>query len=493
MTYLGGGEVYFEPNPGYIGTKHFEYVIDKGISSEIGKIKVVVGGFFPEPLSTYKFVTKKNTPFVISYDIPIDDYAFGALSVPTFGSLAFLNTGGDTYDCGEFFGEELIVYTPSNDFIGKETMSLVYEVNDYEQEIQIEIEVIDSDDCGCAGADCVWPGDTNNDGKVFITDLLTLGNNFGLIGASREENEWIGNDGDDWGLTQTNNDIDQKYVDANGDGVININDVNLIKENYHKYHNLVASEILTIKDYPFYIVPSSTQIDSGDWLELDILVGDQDNPVLDIHGLAYTLHIDPAVYDSSSLEVQYFDTPWFGANSPTIHMHVQPIDGRVDIGSTRTTGNTVSGKGIIHKLGIIIEEDVDGLDPGQDKIDIPITVSNISFTNGAGERVQIGDVETQVTLDLTDNVEEIIPEAKETDLFMFPNPTANTLNLHLNGRDVIQSVSIFDLSGKIMYTSQNQNTDKLLLDVSDYNEGIYVTHVTTATTVISKRFNVAKN
>lgn len=493
FTHLGGGEVYFEPSARFSGVKNYEYTVDKGVGSETGKIKIIVGGFFPEPLSTYRFVTKKNTPFIINYSIPIDDYSFSPAVSPANGAMNFSNVGAYDYDCGQAIGNNMIIYDPNDDYVGMDHFELSYQVNgEFEQLVNIEVEVIESDDCGCAGSDCIWPGDANNDGKVFITDLLTLGHNFGAVGQSREDHiDWIANDGDDWGDKQVDNDIDQKFVDANGDGMVNMSDVDLIKDNYNKYHNLVSNQVLTIKDYPFTIIPSATEVDSGDWLELEIHLGSEDYPVLDVHGLAYTLHIDPAVYDSSSLQVQYYDQPWFGSNSPTIHMHVQPIDGRVDIGSTRITGETTSGKGIIHKLGIIIEEDVDGFDPGTKDVKFPITISNISMTNSLGETVQLGDVETSVTLNLSQDVESQ-QLAKESELFIFPNPTSDIVNIHLNGQDVIESISIYDLSGKMVYNNINLNTDKIGLDVRNFNEGTYISRVTTVTNVISKKFNVTK-
>lgn len=81
----------------------------------------------------------------------------------------------------------------------------------------------------------VWPGDANNDGVVDVTDYFIIASGFGKTGPVRTEQ------GADWRGYKTNalwpsttnyrgatlNDL---YLDANGDGVIDMQDVDLAKQ-----------------------------------------------------------------------------------------------------------------------------------------------------------------------------------------------------------------------------------------------------------------------
>lgn len=68
--------------------------------------------------------------------------------------------------------------------------------------------------------DCVWPGDLDRDGIVRPRDILPLGTGWGTTGEKRPGPvTWAPHQAPDWGLT-VNGDYDFKYLDANGDGML---------------------------------------------------------------------------------------------------------------------------------------------------------------------------------------------------------------------------------------------------------------------------------
>ena len=91
----------------------------------------------------------------------------------------------------------------------------------------------------------VWPGDTDNDGSVDASDVLPIGQNFGVGGQPRT----YGSDPDmDWakkGVTFWT-DSTATYADANGDGQVNQNDILPIGLNFGQSH-VAAKPVIATK------------------------------------------------------------------------------------------------------------------------------------------------------------------------------------------------------------------------------------------------------
>ncbi len=60
---------------------------------------------------------------------------------------------------------------------------------------------------------------------------------------------------------------------------------------------------------------------------------------------------------------------------------------------------------------------------------------------------------------------------------MFPNPTNGTVNLSTDSASLMSSVSIYDMSGKLMETSEINNSS-FSKDISGYRTGIYLLQIT---------------
>lgn len=75
--------------------------------------------------------------------------------------------------------------------------------------------------------------------------------------------------------------------------------------------------------------------------------------------------------------------------------------------------------------------------------------------------------------------------AIQANLHVYPNPVADVLNVKI---EYIQNVSIYDASGKTIFTSAYNNIDQLELDVRDFDNGLYIISVATANGVITSRF-----
>jgi len=87
----------------------------------------------------------------------------------------------------------------------------------------------------------VWPGDTNNDGIVDERDVLSVGIYWRITGPPRtchspqRETSWRVHSAMDWTPEAA------IYTDANGDGIIDGQDIQVIILNWHKTHHVGAN------------------------------------------------------------------------------------------------------------------------------------------------------------------------------------------------------------------------------------------------------------
>ena len=129
------------------------------------------------------------------------------------------------------------------------------------------------------GALAVWPGDTNNDGAVGIVDVLPLGRYWGSGGSARSTTgcTWTGYLAVPWApLAAT-------YANANGDDIVNQEDLACIGENWGRTHAVAKSlavetreegrlQLLVESSPAGYEVAVRVQ-DAGDLLGLSFILG----------------------------------------------------------------------------------------------------------------------------------------------------------------------------------------------------------------------------
>ncbi|MBK9735012.1 MAG: T9SS type A sorting domain-containing protein [Saprospiraceae bacterium] len=498
----------YTPPTNFSGEKNFTYTVYYGGGySSVGKIKIFVGNFKPQQTLDYNFNTDKNTSLVLEYDVPIEGYSFEVADNPNFGTLEVFNDNTTLdIDCNVISAKSYLVYTPDMGYYGTDSLAVTYKVVNNDSIVyKLYINILDSAQdslCKCVGADCIWQGDMNGDGRVSVQDLLSLGRYIGLKGNNRDNMEypyWAGQKGEDWIYTQPNG-TNTKHVDADGDGIVSVSDSLSISNNYGGIHNLVPDEILGIKDYAFTLVPNSTELDSGDLLVIDILIGTSTAPVVDVFGLAFGLNFSPSLIDSASLSGHFETNGWFGRTSPTLQMMRQPQEGKVHMAFTRTGSIVddeadgfrpigVSGNGKIGQLSFIVEDELDGFKSTKPYITRRIKTENIGIELSEGERYLLPDTYVDVRI----NLDKSTPTPTEDKLLVFPNPAKQVVNLHFNGRNIIKAYKMADLYGNIVSQQSSLNDNALSILTASYPSGIYVLQVQTSQGLITKKVEIITN
>jgi len=302
------------------------------------------------------------------YDIPIEYAEFAIVNNPNHGFLEYLETdttilvGTQSIDV-----ENVMLYHPDIDYVGDDEFEIDYciTVNGSCYLTKIIVHVLDVGSELCAAQDCVWPGDSNNDGVANMLDLLQLGRTIGEFGLARTNPslDWYGQFASEWGKSTFGSNLDFKYADADGNGEVDEDDIDGLDDSYNLTHAVHPEINPFIKTYPISLVPiTSGPYSIGDMVIYDLLLGQPNAEAINMYGFTYSLGYNTSFVDESSVDIDFEESSWIytNNNSPVLTLVKNlELKGRVDAGLTRTNGYSVSGQGKVARVSFIIEDDVD--------------------------------------------------------------------------------------------------------------------------------------
>ncbi|MEN0006580.1 MAG: T9SS type A sorting domain-containing protein, partial [Bacteroidota bacterium] len=498
------GTITYQPSPGFSGVYKFTYRINSPLCDEdfeTATVYVFVSNFEPAG-SKFLMSTPKLTPLVIGYNVPIQDFRFQIVDQGELGQVEFFEGQQDVSIYGkEVSGFNLIVYTPDLGVVsGTDEFEIKYCVLDdnncvYEQSVKVEVEILDIGDGinpSCFG-DCIWPGDTNFDGVVNMEDLMPLGLKMGKIGVPRSEinlTQWYGQFGDNWENEIENMELNIKHLDTDGDSIIMGTDTSAISDFYGLTHSLYSNGV------PFnqYAIELTGTIfaSPGDLIELDMKLGNDNQPAVDVYGFVFPFNYNPDFFVGESVDISFDDNSWLTYNSPVLYMTKNHSNGLSEAGFTRTSGNAASGKGIIGKVQLIIQDDIIGIRTDEDELAINIGGGVATAMNGQGQQfgIEMGGATIHIVLDKEE--EQLNKELRDDQLIVYPNPTPNMLNVHLNGGQDFERVVLFTLTGQQVFDSGNIQTNHLELNTQQLTNGIYLLSVHAPNGVINRKVEVLR-
>ncbi len=500
------GTYTYTPPQYFTGTKNLFYKVNYGNYQYTGKVAVHVGNIEPQEDRDYTFSVYNYENLVLTYDVPVNDYHFEIADAPFGADAAYVLTDSLVTDsCASYYSKAHIVYDPSEAFYGMDSFSVRYVLAGSERIIKIYVNVVQGapdGECHCTGPDCIWGGDLNGDGVVSVNDVLALGRFMGLGGKDRDDITYpfrAGQSGDDWFYAQPNG-KNTKHIDSDGDGLISISDTLAISQAYGSVSRLIPEEILAIKDYPFELRPNAEVVDSGDLLELEILLGNETESIQDIFGLAFGLNVNPTVIDSSSLRAEFYsEDNWFSQYAQTISMVKQPKEGKIHVGYTRALGivedevegikpRGASGSGAIGKVMFIVEDEVEGIRTDGSQMTYRVNTENIIAEDADGNRFKLPDTYA----DFSVRFRKAAPVPTAEKLLVFPNPATDMMQLHFNGRNLMESLVLFDQMGRSVLQKKLFGTQRADLDISSLENGLYHLQVYTPQGVVVKKVMIVR-
>ncbi|PHI19884.1 hypothetical protein CEQ90_10860 [Lewinellaceae bacterium SD302] len=498
---VGGsaGQVTYTPPAGWSGVDRFTYTsFPPGCppgESETEEVTVVISNFRPAATS-FSLTTASNVALPFTYEGPNDNVSWSLIDPPFLGTIEEDATTGQ------------LTYLPNEDVTGNDFLSVRWCLEDADGEcletldvgVSINVMGAGGDVADCQdGEDCVWPGDTNLDGLVDLSDLLPVGFYMGSAGTPRtsaEPGSWAPQESEDW--DETDNGINRKHVDADGDQFVTALDTQVIVDNLGMVSS-IHPDILPVADYEI-ILYGDIFGEPGDIAEIDVYLGTNYIGLEDVAGFIFPFNYDTSYIDASSVTIDYMEDSWLSYDSPVISVqNNDTIAGLLSSAYVRTSGVTTSGYGQVAKLYIGLE-DVAGFrpEPGQ-TITHTTTVGGgmaESMTGGAHRSaVRVSPLDITIVQSaapsqpgLSQSIESFLDEKLKT----FPNPTSDRLTVHLNGQREFTDLKMIDLTGRVIENYRGTATNHRVLDLSAYPIGIYTLQITTAEGVISRKIEVIR-
>lgn len=495
-----GSLVIYYPSADFNGVDWFTYSVNApGCTgaAEIATAYIYVSNF--EPAATkFQMYTPKNTPLAIENDVPVSNFMYKIQDQGDLGKVVILEPGKDTLVLGEtIVGNNTILYIPNaNVTSGDDEFEVSYCVLDangecaYEKSIKIEVKILDINvpaGLRCV-RDCIWPGDTNLDGIVDIEDLLPLGLAMGAVGPSRSETSavWYGQRGDDWNAIS-----DAKHLDTDGNGVIAGTDTTAINTYYGNTHGLNSVRPVFYK-YDIAL-GGDVFVNPGDLVELDLIMGSEENPALDVYGFTFPFEYNPLIFKPESVQIDLSGSNWFGYNSPVLYMSKNNQTGLVQAAITRTNGVSANGIGEIGKVRFVVRDDINGIRLSEDEFVSEVGNSKYSVSsNSAGQTFGINVKPATIHI-IRKTKEEIENTPLTADLLkVYPSPAQDLLNVHLNGGQEFEQVLVYNLTGQLVYNSGKTLGKTAQINVSNLQNGLYIVSVQTAKGVVNKKFEVIR-
>jgi len=481
---LGGGVFEYTPANGYVeGVDHFVYRAYKPNYSQLeyGDIYVTISNYVPAQ-GTLTLSTPKNVPLVLSYNIPVSDYDLTVTIEPDHGDIAYFPGYQTVSLYGQTFeGYNLLVYVPDSNAVNL--------VDDFEFEycvataqncpskvVKIYVELLDiavSPDQFCVGSNCVWAGDTNSDGVVNMEDLLPLGLCMGDVGLERPNpdlTQWFGQYGDNWNNIFFDFPVDQKHIDADGNGIVGGADTLAISNFYLEQHSFVPVAAPPALDVPLYFYQESvTPVEGGDLVVMDIWLGNADDQLaVDMYGFTFSMTYEPELVLPESVHITFPPESWMSYNSPVLNLAKKPFNGRVDAGLTRTSGIPETGYGKVARLDFVIVEDIEGVRRKDDYINLKL--ENVRAMNSAGNMVSLPDNGIRIPIRKQG---ENAPD--QNPLVVFPNPANQYAQIHLNGKDnLIRDIRLYTAAGVQVAEYTDLGVKDYVLPVYDLTPGFYL-------------------
>lgn len=323
----------------------------------------------------------------------------------------------------------------------------------------------------------VWPGDTNNDGEVSEIDILPLGMYYGLSGPKRpfESINWEGFETDYWELPAAT------FADTYGNGLVDINDLNGINQNFGKMIPNPSKKGLNGLSSVSIPIPS---VEKGDLVRISLSLGNETNPIEGLLGAAMRIVVPAQALSFSDL----IPVGILGTEELLPFIRFNKETAELSLAATRTRL-----QGGVTGFGNIIDLEFEAIASVPAGLELEL-VNVVTST------------ETMINYAPLVGVDVVISTSNENDLALptdfalyqnYPNPfnpsTQIRFDVPENGRVAIE---VFNMLGQKVATLVNKDlsagTHNVSFDASNYSSGIYLYKMTSGNTSITQKMLLVK-
>lgn len=314
----------------------------------------------------------------------------------------------------------------------------------------------------------IWPGDTDTNTEVNHFDLLNIGLAYGIQGPARNNasTNWLAQYTQPWEQSTPLSNIDYRFVDADGNGEINENDVQVIIQNWDETTEEYTSSNGTSRELASEMVPIYVQaatVEAGASVSLPIILGTDIDIAEDVYGIAFSIYYDPELVRPESPQINF--EGWLGAESDDLLSVYRDYHGfgRIDVAMVRKDGQNITGHGQIGSFSIIME---DVILRGLIDIELPISIENVRLINAEEEEILTSPIETIVVIQ---NITATNEPFELKGLQVSPNPTKASFSV-LQPNIAIRNITVFNAKGQLQQTLK---TDTEVYNIEHLAAGVY--------------------
>lgn len=342
----------------------------------------------------------------------------------------------------------------------------------------------------------VWPGDVSNNGVVDGVDVLFWGFAYQApngIARTTTSTDWAAQAGQLW-QSAGGSGVDFAYADANGDGVVDHQDLNeAIYTNFGLTHGTIQPDDLpaggTGHMPDILLLPVNSPGNDDDTLFIDVILGTDSEPVQDFLGTAFEFSFNPQfVADHpDAIQFELFSNAWIGASpsQTTTFLNKDLGAGSATVALVRQNNDPVSGYGPVGRLSIVMED----LTIVRPPAFLEFGIQNAVWAGGAQQLGPLEDATLRLPWSLLTSTPA--PATPNGDIQLYPNPVRNTF--YLEGDDDLlltdTRVAIFDQTGRLLTNySSRIATEVRSFPVHHLPAGSYVVRITSGRWTCTKRF-----
>jgi hypothetical protein len=314
----------------------------------------------------------------------------------------------------------------------------------------------------------VWPGDADNNLIANMYDLFPIGLNYGKTGPARVVTGtlWQAYPASDWTVAQANG-FNLKHADCTGNGIIDLNDVQIIKNHYGLVHNKTEAtfEFNAANPDLYFIVPGGN-FPAGSIVNAEIWAGKSNVMATSMAGLCFRAGFDGNLIEPGSVKLT-FNKSWLAdpalnaINLDTVFSSNSFVDGAI----VRTDGANQSGYGKIAGLQMKIKA---GVANGSM---LNLSFKEYSAINASNMAVVLNPINASIVTGLQ--------SYNSLDSFVLsPNPSSGAFIMSSHGNPG-EGVEIFvtNIQGQEVFRSANKFSEQILIDLSGQSKGIYFMHM----------------
>lgn len=338
---------------------------------------------------------------------------------------------------------------------------------------------------------CVWPGDTNNNGICNNLDILPIGIAFGTEGPFRNFTSpdlWQPEEAADWTENLPISGVNYKHIDANGDGFIDDFDTNIIGDNFNKVNDsFTALAGNTLSGDDLFIVLDKEEVAPGEELTVQIHLGTPDRPIEDLYGIAFSIAVN-SEYVASTSPPTFVDS-WMGTTADLLNYEKVdlPTWSQFYLGSVRTDGTSRTGSGVIAEFRFVIADVIIAIEQDTTQsIPFLFEFQNVLAINKFEEEIPIGVRHDSITIHHASLINST-PEIIDDQLFsIVPNPVSSYL--YLQCKSSLSDVKIYNQFGQLVFWQPNKSETPFHFNLSDLAAGTYVVSAATNGKRVRQRF-----